>query len=353
MILFSPVLTLRSWFERYERALVPGLLVAGFFVDVVTFRTLQVTTTLSVLGAYALAAAAAIAYANAYDARPAPPKGRVWSAARLACPLAISFAFGALLSSSFLFYWYSGSLSASWPLMAFFVALMTSNEALRHVFLRPRMQIVVFAFVLLSYFSLLFPFVFNTLESWAFLLAGAASTVAVLSLISLIARFSPAVRRFDLQLTGAALFIVAAMDGLYFLNMIPPIPLSIRDAGIYHDLARSGDGYALLGEEESFLASVTPGQALGPDEDGRLYAYTAIFAPPGLSAVIAHRWERFDEAKGDWVLHARHSFPITGGRDAGYRGYSYALVAAGRWRVTVETERGQVLGRLSFTYAAR
>lgn len=342
---------LKAWFERHERALVPGLLVVGFFVDVITFRTLRVTTTLTVLGAYACAAAVAIAYANAYDARPAPPKGRVWSAARLACPLAVSFAFGALLSSSFLFYWYSGALSASWPVMALFIALMASNEALRHVFLRPRMQIAVFAFVLLSYFSLLFPFVFNTLEPWAFLLAGAASTVAVLTLISLIARFSPVVRRFDLQLTGITLLIVAAMDGLYFLNVIPPIPLSIRDAGIYHDLKRSGGDYALLGEDETLLDAFVPGQTLGADEDGRLYAYTAIFAPPGLSAIIVHRWERFDDAKDDWALRSRHSFPITGGRDAGYRGYSYASATPGRWRVTVETERGQVLGRLLFTLA--
>jgi hypothetical protein len=43
------------------------------------------------------------------------------------------------------------------------------------------------------------------------------------------------------------------------------------------------------------------------------------------------------------------SFHITGGRQEGYRGYSFKTnVPAGKWRVFVETPRGQVLGRYEF-----
>jgi hypothetical protein len=43
------------------------------------------------------------------------------------------------------------------------------------------------------------------------------------------------------------------------------------------------------------------------------------------------------------------SFNITGGREAGYRGYSSkSSVNFGKWRVITKTETGQSLGRTSF-----
>lgn len=62
-----------------------------------------------------------------------------------------------------------------------------------------------------------------------------------------------------------------------------------------------------------------------------------------------HHWQYYDEAKGEWVSRDRLAFSITGGNRTGYRGYSFkARAEAGKWRVDVETERGQVLGRISF-----
>ena len=44
------------------------------------------------------------------------------------------------------------------------------------------------------------------------------------------------------------------------------------------------------------------------------------------------------------------SFTLSGGRDEGYRGYSLTSnLAPGKWRVRMETERGQVMGRIGFT----
>jgi len=75
-----------------------------------------------------------------------------------------------------------------------------------------------------------------------------------------------------------------------------------------------------------------------------------VFAPTRLSTDIYHSWEHYDEAKGDWVEHLRSSYGISGGRDDGYRGYTLVQnYADGKWRCSVETERGQVLGREEFT----
>lgn len=46
----------------------------------------------------------------------------------------------------------------------------------------------------------------------------------------------------------------------------------------------------------------------------------------------------------------RLPYPIVGGRDGGYRGYSTANVSSvGQWRVDIETADGRLIDRLPFT----
>jgi Protein of unknown function (DUF2914) len=139
---------------------------------------------------------------------------------------------------------------------------------------------------------------------------------------------------------------------LYFTGAIPPLPLALKDAGVYHSVARESDGSYLLTEEpvpwyESFLRynttlHVVPGQSA--------YVYSAIFAPSGLSITVLHQWQRYDETSKTWVTTDTLAFPIEGGRDGGYRGYSSKSdITPGEWRVNVITQYGALIGRISFT----
>jgi len=324
--------------EKLRTALPSVLLCGGFLTDVLTFRTLKPSTTFLLLGAYALAAGGGILMGE----RGAGPL-------RKAVPVVLQFVFGALLSSAFLFYWFGGSVAASWPVMLATVLLMASNEAFRNAFLQPTVQFGVFAFVLYSYCTLLFPFLFRSVSAWVFVLGGVAATAFTFGLGELIARTDatrvPLRRRFR----GIALGTFAAFNALYFLNVIPPVPLSIRQAGIYHHVERKAGDYALQGEPENFLQRLWPGQTLHADADGRVYAFTAIYAPTDLDTVIVHRWERYDEAAARWKDAGKSQYAMTGGREDGYRGYSYRSVPSpGRWRVIIESARGQELGRIGF-----
>ena len=137
------------------------------------------------------------------------------------------------------------------------------------------------------------------------------------------------------------------MNALYFLNVIPPIPLSLREAGVYHDLERTSNGYTVLAEGESVLQKLVPGQTIHTQAGSPVYVYSAIFAPADLNTTIVHHWQYYDEADRKWISKDELSFFISGGSDTGYRGYSVkSSVSEGRWRVDVETKRGQVLGRI-------
>lgn len=330
-----------AFLDRYRHLLPSILLLGGFFVDILTFRTLQVDTTFLLNGGYMLAAAAGMALGE----RGVGPLRKVM-------PAVMQYAFGSLLSTAFLFYWFGGALAASWPVMLIVAALIAFSEAFRHLFLRPTVQFGVFAFVFFSYGTLLFPFLLQSLSPWAFLLGGAAATVVTLLVAEIATRanasWRPLARRFRLIAVGT----YAIFASLYFLNIIPPIPLTIRDAGVYHDVTVRGGAYRLDAEPEGFFDRLWPGQTLHleRDGDGRIFAYSAIYAPTDLSTTIIHDWQRYDAAAKRWVDAGRSSYTAHGGRQDGYRGYSYRTIrAVGRWRVIIETERGQELGRLTFT----
>lgn len=336
----------KDFYLKYERLLMPATLVFGFIVDYLTFTNIQINIALSILLGHFVLAGATIVFIHYYDS------GRVASRLkfiRLFAPLLIQFTFGALLGASFIFYWFSGSFSVSWPFITVIAVLMVSNDVFRHYFLKTAAQIGIYYFIAFSFFSLALPFIFNSLSVWLFLFSGIASLALIYAYLRLLYFLSGAVREQNRLLTRLVLAIFVIMNALYFANIIPPIPLALRQAGVYHQVKRTNSGYILTGEPENFWQKFIPGQTLRLGSGERAYVYTAIFAPADLKTRIYHRWQYYDENTGEWIDKDRLSFAVSGGRKQGYRGYSAkSAVAPGRWRVSVETERGQALGRVKF-----
>jgi len=333
-------------YKKYERLLMPATLGFGFVMDYVTFTHIQVSTALTVAGTYLVITGLAIAFVQLYDA------GRVTHKLKfvhLYAPLLIQFLLGALVGNAFIFYWFSASFSASWIFMLIFVGLMVSNELYKEHFKLLLVQLPLYFFVMFSLFSIALPYIFNSLSSRLFLLAGITSFVICVLFVRLLGRASREVRVRQKTLTHAFAAILVALVSFYFANIIPPVPLALREAGVYHAVARANDGYTLTGEHESLLQKMLPGQTVHWQRGKRLYVYTAIFAPTDLRTGIYHVWQEYDETQNAWITKDRLSFTITGGRQQGYRGYSMKSgLEPGKWRVSVETGRGQAMGRLSF-----
>ena len=67
-----------------------------------------------------------------------------------------------------------------------------------------------------------------------------------------------------------------------------------------------------------------------------------------MTAALEHRWE-VHTADG-WRLVYRRPFQSTGGRDRGFRGYSWVLnPAPGDWRFIVATQDGRTIDILRVT----
>lgn len=327
----------------------PAALVVGFLVDYFTFTSIKIGATFIVLFTYWILAGAAIVFIQLYDAQkfPALPSLKY---ARLFSPLAVQFAFGALLGASLVFYWFSGAFSVSWPIMAILVILMVFNDAFRHHFEKLLTQISVYFFATISLFSLILPFLFHSLSAWLFFAAGAASIILFLVGIQTVSFWIEDVRKEKRRLFAVVSVITVIMNVLYFADIIPPIPLALREAGLYHSIQSSNGKYIMLGEKENFLRKSIFGQTLHIQSGEKVYLYIAIFAPAKLKTDIVHRWQYYDAVKGEWIDEGKLSFAISGGRKEGYKGYSWqSNLVAGKWRVSVENQRGQILGRVRFS----
>ena len=330
-------------FEKYERILMPVSLLIGVAVDFFTFWAIELHTTFLILGVHLILAGAAIIFLNTTGQQ------KFFSYARLVAPFVLQFSFGALLSASLIFYWFSGALSVSWPLLFLFAILMMSNEVFRHYYLKPLIQLSVYFFVLFSILSLILPSLLNSLDVQVFILSGLSSLIFISALVFSLSRSFPSIKHVRRSIFASVLIIFALMNGLYFFDLIPPIPLSLRDATVAHSIEHGARGYVLQIEEGNWIDQFLPGEVVHLPVGKPVYVYSAIFAPTALHTNIFHQWQYFDETKHVWIDKDRLSFPIKGGRDAGYRGYSLkTVVAPGKWRVNVQTQRGQTVGRVGF-----
>lgn len=339
------------WYTRY---LSPLGLIAGFLADTFFFLSrVDQLSGLLIIGVHLVLAALAIVFLNmAHEGRITHP---LLVRAIPFAPVAMQFSFGGLFSAFFSLYSRSAAFPATWLFVALLAVLLVGNERFLRAYERLTFQIGIYAVALLSCAAFLVPVVVRRIGDDIFSLSVLLSVMLLVSLGGAIAHLAPV--RFSIYRTriiGVVAAVTTVFVGFYFLNLIPPLPLALKSAGIYHEVERTDSGaYRALGEPvlwtDRMLGRATT-LHLVPGESA--YVFTSIFAPSGLATGIAHEWQYRDE-RGSWVSAAYVPFDIVGGRDAGYRGYSAKYdPAPGEWRVNVLTDSGRIIARVAFRVVA-
>jgi hypothetical protein len=323
---------------------------AGFVSDNLTLRRVDLWLENLALIIYLTIAAVGIMLINA--SRASGP--RIVERYAQWFPLAVQFAFGGLFSAYFVFYSRSAALAASWPFLLFLALLLVGNEFFRARYSRLVFQASVLYIALFSYAIFAVPVVLREIGVGVFLVSGLVSIAAAAFFLALLALVLPGrLREAARPISIAILSLYLLFHALYFLNLIPPLPLALREIGIYQSVERvGGGGYRVLREarERSLLPAFLRGRTLHVAPGGMLYCFSAVFAPTHLTTRVFHDWQYQGEKAGGWVSAMRVSFPIAGGRDGGYRGFSFKReIVPGEWRCDVETEHGALIGRRTFT----
>lgn len=262
---------------------------------------------------------------------------------------AIAYFSGSALSFIFVYAWRSAALSISWPIFIILFLCMIANELVSiH---RWRAVIDVAVLIIASLFYILFnlPFVIGKQNDLIFFLGlglAFAFSFVYIRLFNRISKRDQYVENYIL-----AIVIPAFVGGLYILNLIPAVPLSINNQNVYHYVEkRSGEYFA---QDEVKTKSIfdifrTPVENI-TDSDKSLYFFAAVRAPAALTAPITHLWEYYNENTKQWEVRNKLTFNIYGGRQDGYRAYSnIANAVPGKWRVTVKVDSGRIIGRYNF-----
>lgn len=275
---------------------------------------------------------------------------------RTYAPPLMQYAFGGLLSGILIFYGRSGSLTHSWPFILMILAVIYGNETIKDRAGRMVYNLVIFFVGLFAYLVMIVPVLLGKMGPWIFVGSGALALLIMYVFFSLIERVVPNFVRLQKR---SVVFIIGmiylVLNILYFTNVIPPIPLSLKHVGIYHSVERQDNGtYALMYEKPEWWEWYRDSDSVFHYETGKeIFCYASVFAPARLATEIYHRWEYYDEVRGEWIEHGRYKYTIQGGRNEGYRGYTkISNYREGEWRCTVETARGQALGKETFTVAS-
>lgn len=341
---------IKQHIARNERPLTAISFITGFVWDSLTLTRVDLFYDNAVLTTYILIAALSITILYAKSA--GKIRGRMFDRIAPWIPLAIAFAFGGLLSGYLVYYIRGASLAGSWIFILFLALLFILNERFKRHYERLTFQVSVFFIALFSYTIFSVPVLIGAMNAWVFLLSGILSLLLVGALVFALSKISLE------KIQKARLPLMASIGGIYllfnvgyFTNVIPPLPLSLKEIGVYHSVTTlPHGGFRLEYEPAPWYLFYRETNPLYRWSDGEaVYAWSAVFAPTRLEVPILHRWSYYDEKQEGWVEASRIEFSIRGGRDGGYRGYSLKYnVFPGHWRVDVITERGAVIGRVEF-----
>lgn len=267
-------------------------------------------------------------------------------------PLAIQFFFGGLSSAYVIYFSRSVSLSKT---MSFFIILMVlffANEYLKKRISNKYLQFSVYFFISFTFFVFMIPVFIKEMNTEVFIISGAVSLVCTLVLIVFIYVVSPSTRlEVHLgRLIGVILAIYSTINIFYYFNLIPPVPLAMETGLVAHNVEIRNNKYVVTLETDDwyvFWRDYRHKFVLEPD--GNVYVFSSIFAPTDLEKSILHRWNWFNENTDSWEIMDNIGYEITGGRDGGYRGYTFKNnVKPGKWKIEVITEEGLVLGIINF-----
>ncbi len=337
-----------KWIGRNERHISTAVFLGGFIIDNIAYERVDLPWVHTLFTGFLIAAALCIIVSHVLrrerpDAAPST-KNPLYTL----IPIAAQFFLGALLSGCVIFYTRSAAFGVSWPFLLLLAIVFIGNEVFRKYRERLAFQCVLFFFTLYAYAIFALPIARGTVSSLIFVESGVVSVVTFALFLWLLSAISK--KRFVESLRSITIWsagLLVVVNVFYFTGLIPPLPLALRDAGVYHSIVRTGNSYQVATEAASshFFSTQVVHHVPGTP----LYAFSAIFAPVQLSAPIVHRWQKYDDAAGEWETIAAAAFSIAGGRDGGYRGYSMITdPTPGKWRVSIETDSGGVLGRVRF-----
>lgn len=190
------------------------------------------------------------------------------------------------------------------------------------------------------------------MNTFIFIISGLVSLASTLALILFIYKSSPSTRvEINLKkLISIILFLYTSINVFYYFSLIPPVPLALETGLVAHKVQKHNNDYIVTYEKEEWYVFWRAHHInFHREADENVYVFTSIFAPTDLKKSIFHRWKWYNPKTKKWQITEDIGFKVTGGRDLGFRGYTYKNnLMEGEWKVQVITEEELVIGVVDF-----
>lgn len=264
---------------------------------------------------------------------------------------AIAYFSGSALSFVCVYAIRSAALSVSWPLLVILFLCVLANELVSSHHFRFTLDIGVLLVALLFFVIFNAPVLIKVQNDTTFLISIVLAMVFSLLYLFLLQFTSESASEEAPKLYALGIGIPMFIGMLYFLNVIPAVPLSLEAGGVYHTVSKEEAGVFLGSQEEGtrlFASLRTPLYHVRSDDTG-VYFFSAVHAPALLTAPLSHVWEYYNRETKTWIPQATIAFTLDGGREDGYRAYSKKeAITDGLWRVTVKVDDKRIVGRMKF-----
>ncbi len=341
---------LKNFYHRYERHIGTLTIVIGFVFDNLTLRNASINTQTQVFLLYLVLSAVSILFLHFLESK----DGRKEKSETLYfwVFLLMQFSIGALFSMFFVFYSRGFALSASWPFLLLLFANLVGNELFKKYYTRLSLQVSLFFLGIFSFFIYYIPVILHEMSDKVFIYSGLASLLSWFIFMRLLDLVSfKKTNKSRIRIIIGVLSVYVLINIFYFTNLIPPVPLVMKDGGVYHNFSINDQGdYIVYHEPTTLWENLLNEYPVYHRVFGEsVYVVTSVYAPSELGTQIIHDWQYYDTASKKWISASKIVVPIVGGREGGYRFYSLKQnLTAGNWRVDVETLRGQNISRIKF-----
>jgi hypothetical protein len=253
----------------------------------------------------------------------------------------LQFFFGGMFSALFIFYFLSSSGLGGYLVVLALAALLIGNEFLESRYGELTLSWTLYTVSAVMFFNFALAHLFRSISAFWFYLGTLIAMMLVVGLWRVARRGSASI----VPSIGVAVLVLV----LHVMNVIPPVPLVKKEMFVAHDVRKSEGAYVARVESPRWRVWSRSAKSFRRTGNERVYCFTSVFVPNGITTTIRHRWERWDEQRGAWSDAGVVPFRISGGREGGYRGYTYkSNVPPGEWRVIAESEAGAAIGIVTF-----
>lgn len=339
---------MRVWIDKYKKYWPATFFIGGFLFDIITLDRIDSWLTIIQQLCYLILLTAILVQLLLEKDR--PPKeatskiGRKWLDFRIDI---MHFFFGSLLSSYTLFFFKSSSLIVSAVFMFIMAGILVANETKRVQSLNVSFKFGLLALCVFCYLAYLVPVLSGKMGAAVYTITICLGLLPFFTLARKLKSKLANPQDASRMMVRPALYVAVALLVLYFLHLVPPVPLSLNYIGVFHDVKRNGDQYMLSHENPWWRFWQEGDQTFEAEPGDKIYVFFRMFSPERFSDQVRMSWFYKDPKQG-WIKADSVPIRVVGGRNEGFRGYGFkSNFMPGKWRVAIETVDELEIGRIS------